>query len=280
MEKAILIETPGQLAGAGSFARVYYGTEFCQNKLPDLRTLKQVHKRIRSEKKNMTLVTPYVTDRGIDRLRELFDYLDQAGAPGEVVFNDWGVFRVLRDGYPNLTPVLGRLLTKQRRDPMAHDVLLNRQAPGKEIVAKNRATRIVCPKTTPPPVLEHYKASVINMRIFQEYLRENGVRRLEIDNLVWGMNISVDRKIGVSLYYPFGYVSTTRLCGLLSLTYSSCRRECGNRYISFRDPGSPVPFYIYGNTVFYKTALPSRAALQRMHINRIVYQPQFGGRDA
>jgi hypothetical protein len=297
MEKALLISDIRQLdkinhnlrfadnrkpSTKNRFDRIYYGAEFCENKIPDLNTLKRVYSSAKKFKKRFTpsensltgftLLTPYVTTFGLKRLEPLFGYLDSQNSNIEVVVNDWGVLKLIRDNYKNLQPVLGRLLTKQRRDPRAKDILLNRQKAKRVIDEKSKKTFILIPKKVPTSLYEHFKGSVINTPIFQRFLLDNGIRRVEIDNLVWDMKIELPKEIGVSIYLPYAYVTTTRLCGLINLTYSACQKECQRYYFSFKSDSSPVPFYIRGNTVFYKSEMPSIEYLRQKHIDRIVYE--------
>ena len=84
-----------------------------------------------------------------------------------------------------------------------------------------------------------------------------------MDNLVWDMKVEVNKRIGVSIYLSYAYVTTTRLCGLINLTYSVCGRECQKYYFSFKSSLSPLPFYIRGNTVFYKSKILEEQYLKK-----------------
>lgn len=199
----------------------------------------------------------------------MLEFLDAQDERIEVIFNDWGVFKLIREDYKNVEPVLGRLLTKQRRDPRAYDILLNRQRAKRIFDKKSNKTSIVISKKVPPSLYEHFKASVINVPIFQKFLLDNGIRRVEIDKLVWDMKIELPKEIGVSVYLPYAYVTTTRLCGLINLTYTACKKECQRFYFSFKSNSSPAPFYSRGNTVFYKSEPSKGRYLKERHINSV-----------
>jgi len=275
MQKALVISHIRQLDKIGDFGRIYYGTEFCQNLIPTLDDLKRIFSLVKRKKKNFTLLTPYVTDFGVKKIAPLLEFLDTQAQRIEVVFNDWGVFKLIREGYKNLEPVLGRLLTKQRRDPRAYDILLNRQKAKKIFDKKSKKTAIIIPKKVPLSLYEHFKASVINMPIFQKFLLDNNIKRVEIDNLVWDMKIEMPKEIGVSVYLPYAYVTTTRLCGLINLTYAACKKECQRFYFSFKSNSSPVPFYSRGNTLFYRTEFTQGRDLVSRGIDRIVWEEEI-----
>ena len=114
LEKALVVNKLGRLKLRSD--RIYFGNEFCQNLMPTVAALTRYYTWAKKKKKDFTFVTPYLTNDWLAKLKKLLAFLDSQGRT-EVVFNDWGVFKVIRDNFPNLQPVLGRLLTKQRRDP-------------------------------------------------------------------------------------------------------------------------------------------------------------------
>lgn len=259
-----------------AYSRIYFGSEFCQNLIPSLDTLKKQYFLAKDKDQAFTFVTSYVTNAGLEKLDNLLSFLnDQQNV--EVVFNDWGVFKLIKDNYSNLDLVLGRLLTKQRRDPRMLKILEGRQKARKinQILAGKKETIILIPKEVPSSLFEYYRGSVINAPIFQKYLLSQDIKRVEIDNLVWKMSVKVDKRIRVSIYLPYGYITTTRMCGRLTLTYESCKKECKRYFIQLEDSSLPVPFYIIGNTIFYQSETPSDKYLEKLGIDRVVYQPRL-----
>lgn len=254
--------------------RIYLGNEFCENLIPILDTLKRGYFYAKAKNKKFTFVTPFVTNVGLTRIEGLLNFLNNQ-KDVEVVFNDWGVFKLIKDKFKNLKPVLGRLLTKQRRDPRILKIFLDRQK-FREILSPDKKRKtILFPKEVPRTLFEHYQASVINIPVFQEYLLSQGINRIEIDNLVWEMNVKVNKKIGVSIYLPYGYITTSRMCGKLTLTYAACKKECKKYFLQLEDESLPVPFYGIGNTIFYKSKTPSNKYLEKLRIDRIVYQSRL-----
>ncbi len=271
-EKALLINRIKDIRE--NTTRVYFGNEFCENLIPILDTLKKWYFFIKTKNKEFTFVTPFVTNIGLKKLESLLAFLNYQ-KNNEVVFNDWGVFKLMKDNFKNLNPVLGRLLTKQCRDPRMLKIFLHKQKT-REILSSGKETKtIVFPKKIPHTLFMHYQASVINAPIFQKYLLSQDINRVEIDNLIWEMNVKVDKNIKVSIYLPYGYIATTRLCGKLTLTYTACKKECKKYFLRLKDESLPVPFYGIGNTVFYKSQIPSNKYLEKLGIDRIVYQPRL-----
>lgn len=112
MENAISLSVP-DLAGLKPAAlkgcdRAYLGSEFCQNKLPSAAAFLALEKSFGGP---VTLVTPLLTDAGLDRAAALVKKLSASRRRGplEVVVNDWGLLRLLKRNKA-AAPVLGRLL--------------------------------------------------------------------------------------------------------------------------------------------------------------------------
>src|SRR6267142_3052855 len=63
------------LFGNIAFTRCAFGTEFCENLLPDAAALASARERARACGVQFTFLTPYVSDRGIARLKPLLALL-------------------------------------------------------------------------------------------------------------------------------------------------------------------------------------------------------------
>lgn len=271
-EKALLINRMEDFKK--NIDRIYFGNEFCQNLIPSLATLKKWYFLTIAENKKFTFVTPFVTNVGLKKLKNIFAFLNSKKNV-EVVFNDWGVFEIIKESFKNISLVLGRLLSKQRRDPRMLKIFLGKQKVTKYVSLDKMTKTIYLPKKVPQTLFEHYRSSVIDVPGFQEYLLSRGIVRVEIDNLIWKMKLNPIKEIRISLYLPYGYISTTRECGKLTLTYAACEKECKKYFFRLENNSLPVPFYTIGNTVFYKSKIPSDKYLKGLGIDRIVYQPRL-----
>ena len=258
----------------GNPDRVYYGNEFCEKLIPTISELRNCYFFVKPRSIGFTFVTPFVTNIGLKKLVDLLGFLNDQNNI-EVVFNDWGVFKLIKDRFGNLKPILGRLLTKQRRDPRMLKIFNNQHKYLKKTTPGGKTKAILFAKKPPRALFEHYQASVINLSTYQEYLLSQGINRVEIDNLIWGMDIRVNKKLGVSIYLPYGYITVSRMCGMLTLTYAACKKECKKYFFQLEDESLPVPFYGIGNAIFYKSNPPENKYLEKLRINRIVYQSRL-----
>jgi len=112
------------------------------------------------------------------------------------------------------------------------------------------------------------------------FLQTCGVERVELDNLLQG--IARNGGLQASLYYPFGYITTTRLCLLMEgdrpdknlRSIGRCHRECLKYDVTLRHEDMPVPLHLKGNTQFFRNdTLPKNLAA--LSITRLVQIPEL-----
>lgn len=235
LEKAAHISDSdlNQLKKLKGFSRIYFGDEFCEELIPAEKELKEILDFCSKNKLGFTLVTPFLTDRGIGKIKKLVEFLPENT---EVVVNDFGLFNFLRK--KKLKISLGRLLVKQKRDPRT--IWLKNLIPGKGY--------------------KYFKSSNVNSAVIQEFLLENNINRVEIDNLLQGVKLKLDKNISASLYFPFVYVSATRMCLLnkcewlnerKNIRIRECGRECKKYSFVLDNPTWPKPLILKGNTQYF-----------------------------
>lgn len=262
MERALYITRKEQLNRFDSkYSRLYFGNEFCQRLIPSEKELGQVLDFVVERNVDFTFLTPYVTNAGLGQIERLMLMVHTAKPDSEVAFNDWGVLSVIRENYPSLRPVMGRLLNKMKRGPRLM-MFMN-----------------IMPKET----IGYFQTCSLEVPEVQRFLVDNHVRRVELDNVLQG--ISLDLKatgISASIYVPYAYVTTTRLClanrcedpnSADWLGIAECRKECQSYCFTLRHPALPVPLISKGNTKFIRNEqLPSNP--EDIGINRIVQEAE------
>ncbi len=118
-------ESPGEFCPAAMrelctdapLSALYFGSEFCQELLPGLKQAETICSHCAERGLEAVLLTPLVTHKGLNRLSRLLGSLSKRGWAPAVVFNDWGVFELLRTRYPALPRHMGRLMNRGLRDP-------------------------------------------------------------------------------------------------------------------------------------------------------------------
>jgi hypothetical protein len=262
MERALFISKSKNLKyHIPEFTRLYFGNEFCERLLPSNQEIDTA--LIFSIKKELgfSLVTPYCTELGLKRVKELLKKIAQEKPGSEVVINDWGVLRALKSSSYHLIPVLGRLLTKIKRGPRLMNML----------------------DVLPGEAIEYLKSSNLTVPIYSEFLQKHGISRAELDNPFQGFDFErADNRIHLSLYIPFAFVTTTRFCltascdipeekGLIGIF--PCKKECQKYTFYLENPVMPVMLIRKGNTVFFKNdKIPT--GLKEKGVDRVVVQPE------
>jgi hypothetical protein len=256
--------------GAIEFTRCYFGNEFCEHLMPSAKALQSALDA--AQNLSFTFLTPYVTNEGLQALRPLFTVLSSHHA--EVVFNDWGVLNLLRREFPTLIPVQGRLLNKSLRDPRVTTMYATAPAPTAAITALQRSN--------------------LDCESYTNLLTRFGVHTIEMDNLPQGNDLSfAERGLQIGAYFPFGFISTSRVCMAAGLHYhkqnkfqpgAPCRHECQSHLLEYSYTNSPFSnrdqkFYLKGNSYFYAHTEAMLRALfaqaESGQIARLIFQPRL-----
>jgi len=236
--------------------RLYFGNELCERLIPDLSALTDAARWAEERGIPLTLVTPFVTDQGIAAVEKLIKQAESIDCLDEVVFNDWGIFTLLRGWDKRFSLLLGRLLTKQKRGPRILNMM----------------------KKVPPEMLVHFRRFSADSNISGQFLKGEGVKRIELDNTLQG--IERTNTLPASLYLPYAYISTTRYC-LTAYSDSDstyfrdigpCQRQCREYSFELKHGNMPVTLLLKGNTYFFENrSIPDN--LEELVVNRIVNMP-------
>jgi len=250
---------------------LYFGDEFCQNKIPNLKQVEYCYDFCINKKIKFVLVLSFITNAKIKFVTDLLKFLNSKEEKIEVIFNDWGTFALISE-YKNLKPVLGRLLNKQRKDPIAQKILENNQ-PKIKVITEQRQQIIVHAKLVPQSLLKYFQSTYLDVTEVQNFMIKNNITRYELDLLPWNTNLNINKKIKISMYYPYVNISTTRYCGAINLDYSSkCNKICEKQNIVIGEKSLDYPYTVIGNAIFYKaTRTMLEKELKNSKINRIVF---------
>lgn len=254
-------------------ARVYFGNEFCERLIPPVHHVEEVLQACTARKLKFSLVTPYLTDLGMEAVAKILQALSNHAAFDEVIVNDWGLLYYIRTNYPALKVVVGRLLDKMKRDPRFgrrdYERLFNGEG------------------------LKMLKSPSVSAVCYQDFLKHFGVERAELDNVQQGLHLEAPEGIKISVYLPFGFVTNGRICQFAGIhnprdekfrVTSPCRRECQSYEQFMQKAVSPIPDHLEddevgkislirkGNTVFYLNNVVDDCFTSDV-FDRIVYLP-------
>jgi hypothetical protein len=265
------VAAAANLLNGSRLTHAAFGTEFCEHLLPTPEALQQARAAAQECGLRFTLLTPYVSNAGLHHLRQLFGLLDH----DEVVFSDWGVLNLLRREFPGLVPIQGRLLNKSLRDPRIMGIYASAPAQAATLSALQRSN--------------------LDNDSYTRFLARMGVAAVELDNLPQGQDLGFAHDgLGVAVWFPFGFISTSRICMAAGLHYrkpdkftpgAPCRHECQTHLVEYTYTTSPFPqnrdqkFYLKGNTYFYAHTEPMLRALvdhaAAGRVSRLVFEPRL-----
>jgi hypothetical protein len=287
MERAIFITKVSQLRYVNKgYSRLYYGQEFCERLIPSLKELKEILSFIMKKRMGFSFVTPYVTNTGLKKLKLLFELLRSMKVNCEVIINDWGILNLINHNYPNLSPVLGRLLTKQKRGPRLIK-LLKRQTRIRlmQNPQNPKIKHIVFQKKFPPDLDFYYKGSnASSVPIIHDFLISQRIQRIELDNTGQGLCLGLRKgMLSASVYLPYVYISTTFYCLTAGcdqkkkslLKNKPCSRQCQRYLFELRHKSMSKVIYLKGNSQFYKNTRIQFKEWQNLGVDRIVYEPEI-----
>jgi hypothetical protein len=285
IENAVFItELSQQCFLTSDYQRVYFGSEFCERRIPALDAMKTVLGRAGELGMKFTLATPFVTDQGLARVEVLLQHLNSFQKGCEVVANDWGVLRLLRTRFPSLEPVVGRLLVKQKRCPTLTRVLKRAPAAALRKLAEGSKEKGLFFQTKLPRAMDDYYmgSNAGSVPILQKYLASLGAHRIELDNPAHGVRVALGNGIrAASLHVPYVYVSTTFFClsagcddpQKSTLKRRPCTQQCSRYVFTLKHSSMPESLYLRGNTHFYRNEKVVLARMARMGVDRLVYAP-------
>jgi len=248
------------LARRDGVTRLQFGSEFCESLLPAPAQLRQMLTLAEANGLAFSLATPICSDHSVTRLRKLLVHLPPQS---EVVANDWGMLHMLHADFPGLTPVAGRLICKQIKDPRL-------------------------PSAQWATLYPHG----VHGAPFVAMLRRFGVGRVEMDVAPYAAAEDLHSpQLRVSAHTPWGFSVKGRACRIGSLHLADadkfaiagkCRRECLD-YVApmTRDGRDELPTVQRGNALFYRHNEAMTAALNDAvgagYVDRMIFAGDWPG---
>ncbi|MBW6410133.1 hypothetical protein [Clostridium weizhouense] len=176
--------------------RLYIGNQFCHNLFPDMNLLKNMLKKGKEEKLQITLCFTYMRENYIEKtkdiINEVYNWCDENNMKIEIIINDFGMIKLVEDKTDYFNLSLGVLLNKRKKDPRY--IYKNGYMENKELISKNS----------------------LDSSIFNKFLKDCNIERYEYENC--GYKISIAEGCH-SMHIPFYQTNTSQYCPL----YAMCK---------------------------------------------------------
>ena len=249
MERAICLHQLPATLPAG-YHRLYFGAEFCPWRFPKVTELLGALQACRDAGWNLTLLTPVLWQPFLPILRaRLAALLPHLAESDEVVVSDWGTLRLVRELAPRQPLVLGRALSGQKRGAQILDLQLNAAQ------------------------LQYFRSCRWASSATLGLLQEQGIERVELDNLLQGLE-PLPAALAGTLHHPYAMVTSSRNCPFAGgRSEAGCPQPCGEVFtLASSDQESAL--LQAGNTQFLQLdTLPPD--LTQLGIDRLVEHPQI-----
>lgn len=232
------------------YSRLYFGAEFCSWAFPPLQQVQQAVALVRRAGWSLTLMTPVLREESLAELETLFAALASQLQPGdELLLSDLGGLELARQQLPETPLVLGRALSGQKRGPRILQLEL------------------------PEEAQEYFRQGRWYGREAVTLLQEEGIGRVELDNLLQGL-APLPAELKGTLHYPYAMVTSSRNCPFHpGDPRQRCSVNCGEPF-RLSTSQTPVPLLQAGNSQFlHNDRLPED--LTALGIDRLVHHPQL-----
>ncbi|RMF42987.1 MAG: hypothetical protein D6751_11140 [Deltaproteobacteria bacterium] len=208
--------------------RLYFGAEFCCWRMPDDDAILRAIDLCRGAGIPLTLVTPVFYPAWQKRAEQLVRLAAENLREGdELLFSDLGMAELVRSAGLDLALVCGRALSGQKRGPRILDLELTEQQ------------------------RDYFRMGTWYGRTSAAVLREIGVARVELDNLLQGI-APLPEGFSGSLHLPWAMVTSSRNCPFREPRHDRpCTPACGAAF-TLETPQTRTPLYQAGNTQFLR----------------------------
>ncbi|MBN2522073.1 MAG: hypothetical protein JXB24_02315 [Bacteroidales bacterium] len=252
--------------------RIYYGQETCENLIPTIDNVQKALEYCIEKGYGFTFVTPYVAPKGIREVRKILEFLKGCDEEIEVVFNDFGILELLYNEFSGLKPVLGRLLTKMKRDPRFSLSGYDMADTGLKNVSKVKKNQLVA-----------LQSSGIDLSQYRQLLKEKNIERIGLDSLPQGINTGSIKKwnFKVDIYWPWTYITSGRNCAIAAYTQPGksfhptdepCMFQCKSYEYTFSSDKQMLNSVQQGNAIWMNSESLWNKIIQSGP-NRLIYEP-------
>jgi len=241
--------------------RIYFGHETCARAFP-AGDIAEAVSIVFSEGKDISLVVPYVGERDIKKIFPAIEKFAELNPNGEIIVNDFGIINFILEKNIPVKIVLGRLLSRTKRDPrFGKNVIKNA-----EKVVKKSASEI--------------SETGYSFAPFIEFLKNLSISRAGIDALPQGISLPEEKGMEFDVYWPWVYVTSGRACQLLGVEdprkgkyplEAPCRMMCKQFEMEPQNKGA---YYSVqkGNAVWMEVMEPGKI---KGGFSRFIYEPNI-----
>lgn len=254
--------------------RIYFGNETCEKLLPDFEDLVPIINLAKLKNIQLTFVTPFLSEHGINKVIGLLEKLQDAIENFEIVISDWGLLDWVCKNKIG-SPVISRFLVGQQLD-FRLSALFSDELVKDKLILMNDSYHRLKQKFISSELKEHLTScSLLNTKII-EYFNTLGIYRFEINNIFQNINLYNDGKAFYSLHVPFVPVALMRWCPNKNMDFNFVNIDCGkqncnNNFSEWHISDSSTDIFLINNGVYYFNDEWESKISKNTNIDRIVF---------
>ncbi len=275
VETARWVDWRDPTTGGIAASRVYLGHETCEHLLPPPARARELMRSFQRAGVAVSLVTPPLKDRGIERALAIVEGMAAVRRDLEVIVSDWGLLaEIAHRGWG--IPVAGRLLAAQHVDPrIARSLEVERWRGHQRRAIHLDGTPCRTAHRVPTDTLRrHLQRSWLDRPAVLGLLGSLGVARIELSLPGQGVELSLGEGWSCSLHRSDVLLTVMARCPGTGEDFGRAPvcdpGSCGRREIPWQLAGWEAPVFRRGNALFYRPAV-RQADLERF--DRIVVGP-------
>ncbi|MDM8551218.1 hypothetical protein QUF72_14125 [Desulfobacterales bacterium HSG2] len=282
MEKAVMIDWRKEICDEISSDRVYFGHETCEHILPCPQKACELAKMFADKGMEVTLITPFLTNKGFDNTCRLIDSLLGICSNPEVVCSDWGMLHYLcKNGI--CRPVIGRPLLAQHVDPRIKRMVKSKAQYGntRQVMHVDGTSCLLKYKPPSSLLVGHLQQSWADKPSVISFFSKLNVRRCEISNIVQGLELAKHAGWSYSLHVPEVLVGIMRFCPGTGENFNlarvcDCKAHIQDKVV-WHYPGFPTNLFRKENALYYSQHTMPKD-LNSLPIDRIVHNQAWQGK--
>ncbi len=199
---------------------IYFGSETCENLLPNVSELQEVYEYCKANHINLALMTPPIINN-MEFIEPLLDFIAQKDM--ELIVNDFGVFELVREMRLTNSVILGRLLLKRQKNPLM--------------------------KLYEPSLDDaRFHTTELSINEFGEFLKSFGISRGSVDgNYDFERETLEEKAFYKDYYFPYTYLSMMSRCNLCDV----CERQCQSVNIHYNSYNKNKAIIQRTNGIYY-----------------------------
>ncbi|MCC6144012.1 MAG: hypothetical protein IT368_09415 [Candidatus Hydrogenedentes bacterium] len=255
--------------------RIYFGHETCEHLLPSPRAAAELVAWAESAGMAVTLVTPFLGDGGVKLALKIIERILASCSALEVVFGDWGLLHELRR-YPQVQPVLGRLLAVQPVDPRLARIFSENEPATRRAEHLDGTPCTIVREPASPLLKAHLQSAWLCRPDVQRLLQTSfRVERAEVSFPAQGLRLEAIEGWAFSLHADEALLSVMRTCPHSVAQFRTggpCTLGgCEERETIWHSDQFPAPVLRRGNALYVQTRV-TEAAVRSLPVDRLVWR--------